>query len=814
MEEGSGLFFAIICCHTSITNKGLLHLTSIVSHLRILPDSKRFNELAVDDFSRLERFRRVAAKHKLKTPKSGLPDEEIDHLRNQLNAVVYLPAKPWMLPTWASLELKGIDVEEALITDFPNDSYRNWSLVGGVGARNYGIVDSRGLTSARADIGSIDVWVQNEEEIIFPALIGKDGPQLRLVSSEDQLYEWRTEAKSVEFVRLVYHVKQGDEEFVYTEIVLRNIALEKTETTFFVVVRPMSPWGVDPLEKIEYDKSESRVIVNDIPALQVNIPPTAVILTESNNEDIPETIRAASTRLDTEVESEKGLATAILRFDVKLTPAGTKRLFLVSPLESTKRDIVRSELNVGQHNRDQTVGNWYTFSEQLAKVSFPDSELDKVFSQAAVSLAIQARSVMFPEESYLASLTWNERMRVLVALIKTGSIDLAEKLTIEIALQSDVPKNKLDRSIFSPLLWGILQLYSHAPRSESIGRIRQYIDTLTERLVKTLEVIEDENGSETIDEHADEEDAPLQHYLVVDEDLLRDFDQLLWDLAAMKEALRFHVMTKKPIVKQLRDIIAVLEREIRAKLGEIRGARWPRPQDPVMNNFDRIILDILTSVAQLRTTKFDMKFLRELCNKVEKRRIVRNLWKTPTPPEFFSSHLTLRLAQFHIFDRQRNKVETYLQRSLEFLSEDYVLPDFVDTRTYGGSGGTGSSVLAAADIVLLLNDILVHEDVSNLVFLPGVPESWYSSKKPLLVKGLPTKFGRVRIEIGMSVNQHQIETGIEYLPEEIEVHVPENVPLRMVKAYGGSIIDRAAKARSPHLRLIPLSNDLALTYHK
>ncbi|MFW9769109.1 MAG: hypothetical protein ACFFF9_09190 [Candidatus Thorarchaeota archaeon] len=770
--------------------------------------------MAVDDFTRLERFRRVASKHNLKSTQSGLPGEEIEHLRNQLNAVVYLNAKPWMLPTWAVLDLKGIDAEESLITEFSNDSYRNWSLVGGVGARNYGIVDSRGLTSARADIGSIDVWVQDGENLIFPTLMGKDGPQLYLVSSEDQLYEWRTEVESVEFIRLVYHVKQGDEEFVYTEIDLRNIALENTEITFYVVIRPLSPWGVDPLEKIEFDKTENRVIVNDIPALQSIIQPSAVILTEFNNEDIPETIRTASTRIDTSTESEKGLATAILRFDVQLTPAGTKRLFLVSPLESTKRDIVRSELNVGQHNRDQTIGKWYDFSEQLAKVSFPDSVLDRVFSQAAVSLAIQARSVMFPEDSFLASFTWSERMRVLIALIKTGSIPLAETLTIEIAQQSDVPEGKFDRSIFSPILWGLLQIYSHSPHSKSIGQTKQYIDLLTEKLLETLKAPEETDVSEKVEDTSDEEDTPLQHYIVVDVNSLRELDQRFWDLAALKEAVRFHVVTKTPLVQQLGDTIAQIESDIRSRLDDIRGARWPRPQDSVMNDIDRAILDVLTSVAQLRITSFDMKFLRELCTKVEKRRIVRDLWKTPEPTELFSSHLALRLAHFHIFDRQRGKVETYLQRSLEFLSEDYLLPDYVDIRTYGGSGGTGSSVLAAADLILLLNDMLVHEDVSNLVFLPGILETWYSSKKPLLIKRLPTKFGRAHIEIGMSANQHQIETGIEYLPEEIEIHVPDSVPMRMVKVYGGSVVDRAAKGRSPHLRLIPLSNEVVLTYYK
>ncbi|MHA2359307.1 MAG: hypothetical protein ACXAB5_03465, partial [Candidatus Thorarchaeota archaeon] len=694
--------------------------------------------MAVDDFARLERFRRVATKHNLKLPKTGTPDEEIDYLRNQLNASVYLQANSWMLPSWAVLTLKGIDVEDSLITEFPNNSYRNWSLVGGVGARNYGIVDSRGLTSARADIGSLDVWIHKDEDIIFPALEGKDGPQLKLVSSEDQLYEWQTEIKSVEFVRLVYHVKQGDEEFLYNEIVLRNVALEKTEATFYVAVRPISPWGVDPVEEIEYDKSAKRVIVNGIPALQFDISPTAAILTEADNEDIPELIRTESTRMETNLKSKNGLATAILRFDVKLSPAGTKRFFLVSPLESTKSDIEQSELKLSPRNRNQTIGNWYEFSQNLVKVLFPDSELEKVFSQAAVSLAIQARSVMFPEESYLASLSWTERMRVLVALIKSGSMELAEKLTVEIAQQSVVPDRRLDRSIFSPILWGLLQLYSHAPKSESITKTRRYINLLTERLIETIVSGREEK---TVPEDSDEslEDTPLQHYIVVDDALLKEFNQLLWDLAALKEALRFHVATRKPIVDRLRDAIAQIEKHTRNKLDEIRSARWPRSEDPVMQELDREILDIITSIAQLRITQFDMKFMRNLCTKAESRRIVRNLWKTPEPEELFSSHLALRIAHFNVFDRQRNKIQPYLQRSLEFLSEDYLLPDYVDTRTYGGSGGTGSSVLAAADIILLLNDMMVHEDFSNLVFLAGIPDTWFTSKRAMIVKCIPTK---------------------------------------------------------------------------
>jgi hypothetical protein len=38
--------------------------------------------------------------------------------------------------------------------------------------------------------------------------------------------------------------------------------------------------------------------------------------------------------------------------------------------------------------------------------------------------------------------------------------------------------------------------------------------------------------------------------------------------------------------------------------------------------------------------------------------------------------------------------------------------------------------------------------------------------------------------------------------------------MSMAKVYGGSIIERAPKASSPFIRLIPLSDSVVVTYHR
>ena len=281
----------------------------------------------MDDLARLQRFRRVAQNYGKPLPEIDIPaDTEIERLRAQLNASVYLEAAPWMLPSWIDLIMKAINKEETLVTELANNSYRNWSLIGGVGSKKFGVSDSRGLVMAIPGCGSIDIWVLGTDGIIFPALMGKDGPQLKLISSEDQLYEWKTDVQSVEFTRLIYHVEQQGMEYLYNEVILKNIALEEATITFYFTLRPMSVLGFEPIETLEFDAKNNLIFANDQPALQVDIDPSAVYLVEANDITIPEVIQTDKTRYDYKLSSKDGFGTAILKFIITLSPAGTRKI--------------------------------------------------------------------------------------------------------------------------------------------------------------------------------------------------------------------------------------------------------------------------------------------------------------------------------------------------------------------------------------------------------------------------------------------------------------------------------------------------------
>lgn len=771
--------------------------------------------MVTDELARLQRFRRVAQNHKIGLPEKDMTVEaEIDHLRARLNASIYLKDEDWMLPSWAALTLKGVDKEKVLITELPNNCYRNWFLIGGVGSPRHGITDSRGLCMTIPDCGSIDFWILGADGVIFPALKGKDGPQLRLVSTEDQLYEWKLDIQSVDFTRLVYYVEQDGAEYIFNEVVLKNIALEESTITFFAVLRPMSVLGVEVIESLEFDDKTNRVFANNLIALKADIAPSAVYLVEANDKEVLEVLQSGEIRYDYKISSESGLGSAILKFNITLPPAGTKTIVFSSPLIPLDKGESLIDFVPDKSSRDRSVGGWYDFSKKRGEAVFPDERLDSVLAQAVASLAIQANSALHPSSRFC----WNDKARILVALLKAGGSDVASQIMRRVIQQLRTSELPLDISMLSPLLWSLLRMHRYSLQRESIQEINSFIIQLAEKLLTTLSADQRKEGSDEggIEQTLTDglEDMPLEHYRILNESMLKELNESLWALASLQESLSYFSLTNVSLSSKIKNILPFAEKLVLERFNQIQTARWPREQDPQMYHIDRCILDFLTSIVQLRLDLLDNEFIRSLCKKITKRRVVRNLWKIQGPPEFLSSHLALRIAQFHVWDRQRDSAEPFLMRTLEFLSEDYLLPEFVNPRTFGGSGGAGSSVLAAADIVHLLSDMLVHEDRDNLVFLAGIPSDWYEAKRALAITSLRTRFGKTHIDIGLSANQHQIETGMENLPEEIEIHVPDSVPLRMVKVYGASLIDRIMKGQSPHLKLIPLSNEVVLTYHR
>ncbi|MFW9848812.1 MAG: hypothetical protein ACFFF4_06710 [Candidatus Thorarchaeota archaeon] len=799
------------------------------------------------DSSTLERLNRIAQCNRisLEIPDSIDSTDTIEIIRDRLNATFFATADKWMLPNWAIRHIwhkgKRSDVEESI----SNNRYRNWIVIGGPGSKSYAISDHTGLVTAIEDCGSLDFWPK-VDEVEFPALEEYGSPRLNLVSVDDQMYEWKTASGPLEFTRLLYHVIEDDTEYIFNEIILRNLSLEPQETSFFVALRPLSIRGVEPIESLTYDSIRRMLFSNNRLALISEKPPSSVIMDTFDNPNLLATLDESTERMDLSYSAARGNGTAILKYDINLRPAGQERMVFASPLFKASESDKLGTISMSPRVRDDAVARWFDFNEDAPKGSYPNEDLMMATAQGKTSLVIQAREYVRKMDPETIVSKGYDLVRIQIALSRSGCANIAKTLASEIVqgLGSLELTNDMLGSI-SSLVWSFVEtelICSGYPLSDEVNSFIDSAGSLIEDFIREIishkhaEVVsvpepvadpypdiskmvgpdsfetdqtdstdstsEPENLENVYDDS--QENKPANEYEPenLQKQTLQDVQDAIWILAAADT-----FSTK-------REGIPSLLEEFRQTVEEICESvlkEHPWSIDSVDDT--TVIMDLIGTFSLLKGKYVKRDLIEMLYTEVIENLSFRGLIRYPTPSSRVSSHLRLRLANAAMLLDDRDEVERALDKLTDYLSEYYTLPEWIDIDTKGGTNGDGCSIIASADLRLLLRDILVYEKDGNLYVFPGLPEPWFTSTSSIVASDIPSEIGKVSLETGVSANQHQIEIELEKLPEEIEVFLPFHIPLHMVKVFGGSTVARFDEP-SKRIRLVPLSERVTLTFHR
>ncbi|MFW9847020.1 MAG: hypothetical protein ACFFD6_09745, partial [Candidatus Thorarchaeota archaeon] len=618
-------------------------------------------------------------------------------------------------------------------------------------------------------------------------------------------------------------------------ILVKNHSLNDATFVFYAAVRPMSVRGIEPIETIEFHKTKCRLYTNDALVLNVDKPPDSVVMSTADNPNLIETIMTQTDRDDNEFSATKGLATAVLRFDIKLAPAASKRFFFMSPLNSISKADEAPVFPAKTSARDKNVSHWYEFVENTASFAFPDRELDSIVTQAKATLAVMAKSAFYGKTS--SEYNWREKARVLLALSRIGSSTLAKEISLSVGKTTSIPEHA-DQAVLGPYLWGILQYNAHTKDLGFLRSIVPFINDVATMLIDSaelqlavpelrphspppseppIEIIEDENllgVNDIIDatrEVLGEPPEPeAKKELEFSPWTLSDLVEAVWARGALLSVSAvYDALGEEERYDSLIDVLSRYEslvvKNAERLAGEAGAFESPEGRMEALDLLDvTVLLDWQSAPPALIETA--TAAINDM--------LLKNLVKMPDNTALISSHLALRLAHYRALKRDDYTVSQALERVKELVSEFYTLPEYVNARTSGGSAGDGCSLMAAVDLLLLIREMIAFEYGEDLVVLPAISDEWYTSSTPLTVKSLPTLHGTVNIEVGVSVNQHQIEVQMKDLPRELIVHVPVHFSLPMMKAFGGGIIDRVKDSESPFIRIMPLSNNVVATFHR
>ncbi|MFW9910467.1 MAG: hypothetical protein ACFFEF_18065, partial [Candidatus Thorarchaeota archaeon] len=345
------------------------------------------------DTELLERLQRVAQRNRVDVAIDSEQsiNTKVEVIRGRLNSAFFKNAEKWMLPKWAISKIWVGGRRQEVSEQLNNDSHRNWVVIGSPGASSFAISDDSGLTTVQHECGSVELWIMNETPE-FPALQDNNGSKLNLVSIDDQIYEWNAEKRAIELDRLIYHAEDDNKEYIINEIVLRNVSLEDASFTFFVVLRPFSIRGVEPIETLAFDTSKNSLYANGLLALVADRGPSSIIMDVFDNPDLINAVQSDRSRFDKNFSAARGNGTCILRYSINMQPAGHETLVFASPLFRLGEDEESIRVNLSPRLRDEAVARWFDFSDDSPAGHYPDEEIMKATGQAKASLVIQARN--------------------------------------------------------------------------------------------------------------------------------------------------------------------------------------------------------------------------------------------------------------------------------------------------------------------------------------------------------------------------------------------------------------------------------------
>ncbi len=794
----------------------------------------------MEESHRLGTFKRMASLHRVSVDNiESLSEEQaIEVLRNRLNHQIYSQADDWMYPKWVQLEQYRLLEGDAETQLQPLDG--DWACIGGRYCGHHGLADSSGLTTAISECGSIDIWLEEDGETLFPALLDADDTQLQLLSPQDQVFSWSRITAPIEFTRLIHHsVDKSGREALVTEIEARNISLEKEVFRFYVVIRPMSPSGFEPIQTIEYSVEKKSVHVDGILALEMDETPRRSLMTTADNPNLKREIRELTDRNDESYSTARGLATAVFVYEEEIPPAGTKRFRFVSPLEKTHKDHDSPTYIMGDYLRDDSVERWFEYSETTTSACFPSPDLDDAFAQAKAAVGMSAESL----SAEIASGQTQDFGRIVAAMCRIGAAKRAGDYLVSIAENKPL-LDRFESADIIELCNIALLVYSYCHAKEYLLNIRPLLTRIQDIAAESLkpdepelpvsqpEDIEDVSPPPSSADKTQEEADDWVERLRTEMDEIREAadsetgspekssDTELFEADAFTYAEYIRIIRLSSVMTRLLavsdDLCLGEDRELSNLLEKCR-ARADEAADGLRtagaSPDEAESLTLLDTSFLFGSQEIDSEIMKRA---IESLHVVDGFVRTSAVDGSSRVCVTATLELAHYYSRMHNgnRVERILEALLQVISRYKMLPDFVvSTRPLRVTGQRCSGVTSSLLLVLLL-DMIGYQDDQDLVILPGIPDEWYTSSTPLAVKEMNLESGMVQIEVGISANQHQIDVRTEYLPQEIEVHVPSSRAMSMVKVYGGGVAGRFEDEISPHIRIVPLSDNVVLTFHK
>ena len=704
-------------------------------------------------------------------------------IRGLLNYGILQMKRDWVYPYWVHRQLDREGPSYVARSQNPlliNTTHRNWTALGSPHGVHEAIIDPRGLVTPLPREWSVDVWLQEGREMMFPSraaradqLLDTKAPRLTTTLAWNGL--------SLELEAFVGTTKGGIDILFHRTKVLNTTAVHKTVTAY-IAIRPFNPEGVAPIERLEV-RSTRFLSIDGILGVVFAKNPDLMYCQNGSVGDLAHTLASPDgmKHESPRVECAQGLAQAAAGFRLDIAPRGSRSIHYSIALgtdETLRHARVKQTWVVSYEQRREVQREvWEKELRKGGTFRFAGEDDSRLFSSSMLALLQFHDNDFISPGPFLYHHFWfRDAAPMLRALDLLGHTHRTRKVldAFPSSLTPDgffrAPDGEWDSN--GAALW---ILHQHYLVSRSTLWLKQWYPNIVKAANWIVRKRTQGRSNGTPANGMMPRSISAEHLGTVDQ----YFWDSMWSLAGLRATAALAAeLGKENDARRFRNEVSQFTIDLQ-KAFALAEQRLGAPLIPASPSrpFDEGAIGSIASLYPLEL------FDRDYPNPVATLRVFTERFLDdrgfyhPLIHSGYNAYLTLQVAHSYLLLGEVETAWSIARSIFQQASQTGAFPEAIHPKTSGGAMGDGHHGWAAAEVVLFLRDCLLREKDGRLQLLSGTTPSMITQEQPIVVDQAPTTFGPVSFSLDLeSPTQWVFKFSKSYFPQHapacIEVHLP------------------------------------------
>jgi len=710
-------------------------------------------------------------------PMELLPSGVKMHLRGFMTFHSVQINLDWVWPYWI---VKQFDprsrsfIPRAMNLTHVNQTHRNWTAVGVPGGKVEPVVDPRGLLTPWFDGWSLDLWLYHNGRLIAPSRLPRITQSLQ---DALPIVETSFREKGLQLAWEIFGAWIGNHEVVIENVRLCSLLKEATEVSLYFSIRPYNPEGMSLIRYLAYH-GEGVWEVNHALAMILQEPPDEVTCSDHRVGDV--SILLPRIEPCERLSCEAGMATALSGYRVSLQP-GEVREFSV--LCTTNKEVKVQHKVIDLFRKAdisdlRTKGRktWQALLSPGMALKIPDARLQQCFeaNRAFLHLLDDGEEIT-PGPLTYHRFWFRDAAFLINALDKLGYHNAVRKV-----LLTYPARQRKDGFFISQdgewdangeAIWTLMEHFR-------LTGDRDFLAVVYPSIRKGIRWIERKRKKNAVREGPAKGLMPpgmsAEHLGPNDYFYWDDF----WSLAGIRDGMEAAaVLGFEKDREHFQGFYDTFRKDLAASLDQVecRLGKKILPASP-FRRMDAGAIGSIATLYPLRLVPADdpwvahtLEYLRQSC--FFEGGFFQNMIHSGVNP-----YLTGQIAQCHLY-RRSTEALSLIRYLLKVATPTFTWPEAIHPRTGGGCMGDGHHGWAAAEMLLLIRNLLFFEEQDRLILTPVLPRGWIEKGSIISVGRGPTYFGPVDFTIRRREERVELifKGHFRIPPAEIEWNLPVSV---------------------------------------